>query len=222
MKKFLLVLLVWGLCFGAAAAENDVAPLIENGVEKNFYDGGALLSEVNIVAGKREGWRKIYFENGRVQQETFFANDKPQGIEKYFYPDGTLRLVARWKDGQLNGAVENYDENGVLELESTFENDLRQGPTILYYPDGKVKRESHFVQDELDGWFKDYDENGVCRAKVLMKNGKNDSVIYYYDENGNLLWVKTYQTYVAFGIGVLAALIVIGGIYLSYRRKNRL
>ena len=157
-----------------------------------------------------------------MQQETFFVNDKPQGIEKYFYPDGTLRLVARWKDGQLNGVVKNYDENGVLELESTFENDLRQGPTILYYPDGKVKRESHFVQDELDGWFKDYDENGVCRAKVLMKNGENDSVIYYYDENGNLLWVKTYQTYVAFGIGVLAALIVIGGIYLSYRRKNRL
>ena len=132
MKKFLLVLLVWVLCFKVAAAENAVEPLIENGVERNFYDGGALLSEVNIVAGKREGWRKIYYENGRVQQETFFANDKPQGIEKYFYPDGTLRLVARWKDGQLNGAVENYDENGVLELESTFENDLRQGPTILY------------------------------------------------------------------------------------------
>ena len=222
MKKILLMLLVWGLCFDVAAGENDAAPLIENGVEKNFYDNGDLLSEVNIVAGKREGWRKTYFGNGQEPQETFFVNDKPQGIEKYFYPDGTLRLVARWKDGQLNGAVENYDENGVLELESTFENDLRQGPTILYYPDGKVKRESYFVQDKLDGWFRDYDENGVCRAKVLMKNGENASVIYYYDENGNLLWFKTYQTYVAFGIGVLVALMVIGAVYLSYRRKNRL
>ena len=38
-----------------------------------------------------------------------------------------------------------------------------------------------------------YDEYGVLHTRTYFKNPKTDSLIYYYDENKNIIDVKTYN-----------------------------
>jgi antitoxin component YwqK of YwqJK toxin-antitoxin module len=67
MKKLLVSCFV---CLGLAAC-----PTKE--IRKEYYDDGVLKSEFSYKNGIREGIARIYGEDGVLEVEVIYANDKP-------------------------------------------------------------------------------------------------------------------------------------------------
>lgn len=81
------------------------------GVYRQFYTTGELLSEVNVVGGKMEGVRKYYYRTGEVLEELNWLRGKRHGPRKCYYPNGTVYLEQEFKDGVCL-ATRRYNNKG--------------------------------------------------------------------------------------------------------------
>ena len=61
-----------------------------HGVQKEYYESGALLSETPYVNDKRHGVQKEYYENGEIKEERIYVNDELKGTINY---DETGQIV---------------------------------------------------------------------------------------------------------------------------------
>ncbi len=62
-----------------------------NGLIEGFYkDGTTPKYKVNYVYGSREGQSLTYFDNGQLEQEAMFVNDRPHGTVIGYNRDGKV------------------------------------------------------------------------------------------------------------------------------------
>jgi len=74
--------------------------LTRDGVKKEYYDTGQLLSEVTYKNFRRHGPYKEYYKNGKLKVETTFQNGKINGVAKAYDEDGTLILKEIYDNGE--------------------------------------------------------------------------------------------------------------------------
>ena len=60
--------------------------------------------------GKNHGIEKEYYESGALSQETSYVNGKIHGIRKNYYESGALRRETPFKNGVKHGLVKCYDK----------------------------------------------------------------------------------------------------------------
>ena len=53
------------------------------GVEKTYYEDGALLSETMYIRGEKMGLAMVYYESGKVRNKIIYKNDHENSIVKY-------------------------------------------------------------------------------------------------------------------------------------------
>ena len=58
-----------------------------HGMEKEYYESGALWFENTYENGERHGIVKAYYESGALCQETPYVNGKILGIKKVYVED---------------------------------------------------------------------------------------------------------------------------------------
>jgi antitoxin component YwqK of YwqJK toxin-antitoxin module len=56
---------------------------IKNGMSKAYYENGKLEGEVPYTNDKKNGVMKIYYENGKLKSESTFVNDKLVKVKNY-------------------------------------------------------------------------------------------------------------------------------------------
>jgi antitoxin component YwqK of YwqJK toxin-antitoxin module len=71
-----------------------------HGVERIYYESGALWSEAPFVKGKMHGVDKEYYESGALHWEAPYVNGNMHGVEKV-YEEGTSNIakLTLYKDG---------------------------------------------------------------------------------------------------------------------------
>lgn len=135
------------------------------------YDADSTLKEVFQVdknTNKKNGWYKMYDENGILFLEREYKNDRRSGVEKTYY------------------------ENGQVESESILRDSKYDGPFTYYFEDGKLKQEGQFVDDQMDGLLKTYYNNGNLKEEVMLEASMTKGPFKEYNENGT---IKTEGTY---------------------------
>lgn len=88
--------------------------------------------------------------NGMTNQIIF---GKKQGYWKYYYRDGKLKECGTYKDDKKYGIWETYYDNGTKSCEQRYVNDLREG----YYKSylfNNLFEEGYFINDERYGLWK--------------------------------------------------------------------
>jgi len=58
-----------------------------HGIEKGYFESGALKWETPYVDGNKHGIEKYYFETGALRWEVTYENGKEHGIGKYYDKD---------------------------------------------------------------------------------------------------------------------------------------
>lgn len=81
------------------------------GVFRQFYTTGELLSEVNVIQGKMEGLRKYYYRTGEVLEELNWLHGKRHGPRKCYYPNGKVYLEQEFVDG-LCVSTQKFNHQG--------------------------------------------------------------------------------------------------------------
>ena len=60
-----------------------------------------VRQEMDLVDGKRDGLFRIFFDNGKIKQETQWKNDKENGYDRLYNEEGVLLMESEFKDGKM-------------------------------------------------------------------------------------------------------------------------
>lgn len=113
----------------------------------------------------------FYHPNGKVQARGQYVNDKREGFWRMYAEDGILVESAIYSKNKLHGKRCFYFSNGELLSMCTWVDSVREGPYIKYFPSGAKEIEANFHNDELDGRFKSWGADGKLTSDGTYRSG---------------------------------------------------
>ncbi|MEO7174715.1 MAG: toxin-antitoxin system YwqK family antitoxin [Saprospiraceae bacterium] len=143
-----------------------------DGIGKEYYQTGEVLSESHYVAGKLQGVRKIFIQDGKLDAEETYENGEYEGPYKKYFPDGKVMQTGLYKSGAMEGEWKTYFGSGQLKEIVVFSNNAENGPFVEYFENGKKKAEGHYLNGEFEeGELKMYNEAGEMTRRMNCKQG---------------------------------------------------
>lgn len=114
---------------------------IRQGEWKFFHpDGKTLMSVENYKDGKITGIRKVFFPDGKIAEETAYANGVKQGAYKKYTEKGLVLEEAVYVKDQLHGPATYRDREGNVGSTGQYKNGKKAG-MWKFYKSGKLEKE---------------------------------------------------------------------------------
>ena len=140
IKKYLLYCFVIYIHFVLASCRNnnEAAHLI---VKKNFYTDGKLKQKITFNKDLMfDGLTTFYYDNndGSIQTEVIYKNGKKEGFEKEYYENGKLQVIGKNTNDKQDSTWTWYYENGDIQQIDNYANGLTIGTDYTYYPNNKI------------------------------------------------------------------------------------
>ena len=156
-------------------------------VFKRFFENGRLENETYIVENELNGPTREYYENGQLKVEYYYNSGEVDGEYKSYNLAGNLKKKELY---ELGSKVEeyNYFDNGNLFSFQSYESGLKTG-YLINYENGQLKEKGEYFfysQYPLEKYY----ENGQLEFK---KNSRTDDYVEYYFPNGDLKQKGTTQ-----------------------------
>lgn len=148
-------------------------------LKKNLKYGLVL-----IMCSCNNRTEKIYFANGKLSVENTYLNGAHHN-KRVFYENGSLQWECSYKDNKANGIYKFYDTTGNIQLTSQFENDVQNGLSTLFYQTGEVSNYSIYKNGKIHGPSIDYFKNGKIKKKSIFSEG-NMRFYIEYSESGDI------------------------------------
>jgi len=127
------------------------------GYRKVYYgDGKTLQRESPLTGGKLNGIAKTYFSNGKVETEVGYKMGEQDGFDRRYDENGELRLDTYYKDGKPDGNwVQHFISNvGNYTRRCSYKNGLLAGEYSEIWSDGNP-RKKRYLQRREEGWCMD-------------------------------------------------------------------
>ncbi|CAI6149745.1 MAG: hypothetical protein SPLUMA2_SPLUMAMAG2_01616 [uncultured Sulfurimonas sp.] len=150
---------------------------IKHGVEKVYYEMGALAYYVNYVADERDGKLTWYDKEGNKLADMFYKDGKLQGLEQSYYKNGKIKHTVIYINNMKEGKQEEFFDNGVLALEVIYRHNKKEGMQKEYTLSGKLYTQVLYknnYKEGVQGW---YNENGKINNSIFYKMDRPLSVM---------------------------------------------
>jgi uncharacterized protein len=200
----------WVQSSQAGAALGDYELTLGTGLEKRWYDGGALYSEIALKDGVRHGFAKLYDRNGALIESTRYVKGVLDGARVVGTP-GILRIEEKFAGGVRTGprkiwqsslllAEETYDRRGrlhgpytiwrtakIARVKGEFASGKRTGDWIWKDRENKKEREgSYTAEGKRNGWWFEWSDDKLVFSGAYTA-GRPDGEFTYFDYSGNEL-----------------------------------
>ena len=129
------------------------------------------LSETEYAFGKRNGLYRQYYDNGKIQEESMFANDLKNGISRWNNKNGQRIAEFNYKAGNFEGVQKTFYETDTLQSVENYVNNLLSGEAKEFYPGGNVKVSGKYLDGLKDGAWTNYNEMGKVEKVIKYKGG---------------------------------------------------
>ncbi len=96
------------------ASQIDYVAGKKNGWYKKWYPSGVLSFESAYLNGKQHGLTKTWWKNGNLRSESNFQNGVADGLQKQWYESGTKFKFQRLTSGKEEGIQQSWRENGKI------------------------------------------------------------------------------------------------------------
>lgn len=148
---------------GTKVSEGKEVNHLQEGEWKYYhFKNKAVMAIEFYKAGKLNGTRKVYFETGKIAEETNYVNGIKQGPYKKYTENGFVLEEVTYKDDEFNGLATYRDASGNIASQGQYTNGLKTG-IWKFYENGKVVKE------------KDMSLNAVrAAAKARLKAKENN------------------------------------------------
>lgn len=145
-----------------------------------YYIDGKIKAEVSFANGVKHGKYVIWDNNGKIQKEGIYNNDKEVGVVKTYYPSG---IQERYLDGDGKDTLEIWYYIGGQINSKIWRNSSSEGKWVAWYENG-----NKWVDDDVSGNHKAWYPNGKLKEKGQFdKERKRNGIWNYWDENGDPL-----------------------------------
>ncbi len=157
-----------------------------DGFRREYYENGKLFSETDCLQTDSSGVYYEYYENGKLKTEIHYEAGQLQGPYTDYCEDGSPRVHFEYKNNKRDGIYKAYYENGKLQAEGRYKNGKEEGIHTVFYPNGNVAAEVNFIDGKETGLAKTYYLEGPQWEEFSYKNGIRDGEYREYALNGLL------------------------------------
>lgn len=146
---------------------------VNNGLYVVHYPGTELIQqEVEMKNGKKNGWAKEYYKNGKLKRKQFYVNDTLNDSSLYYHDNGRLAKLQFLKDKKFHGAWRDFNKEGKLVEEKFFKDGLRDSVCTRYtYRTCKLQDRITYKMGEKDGVEEHFHSNGKLKSRQIYKAG---------------------------------------------------
>lgn len=171
-----------------------VLPLLMscNRVKTDYYDNGAVKSEMTYKSGDLQGKAIWWYKNGEKKLESHYNDGQLQGRSTRWHKNGKIERIEHYKNDKLYGRVATFSLRGKQLSEETYVNDTLHSVYKVWHPNGVVKVSGKYHQGMYDGkWIYrnemgtiigigDFDK-GTGTLTHYYENGRKERVVHYID-----------------------------------------
>lgn len=100
------------------------------------YDNGSTRIEMNLNEGVKDGFVKLFFSNGNLNE------------------------LRSYKNGLMHGKWETFNINNVKIAEANYKNNKKDGKWLIWDDNGTLRCEMYYNKDKKVGKWSRWDENG--------------------------------------------------------------
>jgi antitoxin component YwqK of YwqJK toxin-antitoxin module len=149
-----------------------------------FLSVPILLSIFSCTNVKTEKW-----PDGSVKSEITIKNGLRNGPARYWYQNGNIQMECGYVDDRLNGLLTRYFPypGGIREEQQTFRNDTLEGEDLTWDRSGNLRVQAQFSRGRPNGSYREFYENKMIKTEGNYRNGSTDGLWLYYDETGNVI-----------------------------------
>lgn len=156
MKKIFVNLLLLGVFSSVNVFAEDVVEEYKEyyNRKENKKTGEPLIIKryYKTINGKKIGYERMYFKDGKIQSETFYDEKGRQGLS-FRITDGTNNpklIKSYYKNNKLEKEETFNKYNEKKEKEVNYSNGLLHGDTIVYDPDGSIRTKKVYINNVED------------------------------------------------------------------------
>jgi antitoxin component YwqK of YwqJK toxin-antitoxin module len=142
-----------------------------NGLKVEYSKANKPQSKINYKDGVIDGKKTLYYDNGKMQEDSQYKNGKKTGLSKWFDQNNKLIAIYSYKDGNFNGANKTFYSNGNVQKEETYTNNVLDGPYQEFFQTGKKKVTGNYKDGLKDGEWVTYDAHGQVVETVTFDKG---------------------------------------------------
>ncbi len=199
----------WRQLARSGAVLGDYVLTAGTGVERRWFDGGALYSEVTRKSGLKHGVARVFTPDGAVIASSRYVEDKLDGpnvvgsprsirVEEIYAAGVRIGPRKLWLYGSVI-AEENFDRQGkhhgsyllwrsrkVPRVKGQFEHGARAGTWVWHDRDHRKEREGRYLAGKRDGTWTEWWDNKVVFTATYQA-GRPLGEVARYDRNGNEL-----------------------------------
>lgn len=138
------------------------------------YKENQIFEEGNYLNNKKTGLWKQFYETGAIKSEITYKNNLPFGYAKFYFRNGNISEEGNWENYKWNGSYKYYYEGGQLRYDWKFVNGVRESTQKYYFENGKLNFEGEWKNGGENGTIKEYNEDGSLKEERAYLNGKFD------------------------------------------------
>ena len=146
---------------------------VKDGFYKTWYENGQININAEYENNKRNGNYKVWYKSGQLQQDLNYSNDSLDGKQIKYHKNGNILWEGQANNGSFEGLVTEYYENGQKKSEKIFKDDKIDGPFKYWNSDGSISIDGNYVNGLAEGERKDYFDSGKTVLITVFKADKN-------------------------------------------------
>ncbi|HKL38596.1 MAG TPA: hypothetical protein VJ876_06825 [Bacteroidales bacterium] len=152
-----------------------------NSIKKNYYDNGALMSEIPVKDDAIHGIAKNYYKSGKLHSRVYYnMGEKTKTV--WYYESGEVYRVSTFKDSKIDGVRKFYYRDGTLKAEVPYKKGkpveglkeyTTSGTLVKGYPTIQFKKIEKFDENKVILRFNLSNKNpNVEYNQIIEVNGR--------------------------------------------------
>ena len=129
---------------------------------------------------------------GMITESGIIRNGVKDGIYMTYTPEGKIKTLGSYVNGKLNGVYLEMSDREQVELKAHYKNDQLHGQWASYKY-GRPTKELNYNNGKLDGAYSEWTDRGKLSKKGSFKDGKQDGLLQFFDEEEKLMMEYTYK-----------------------------
>lgn len=128
--------------------------------------------EMTYNMGKLEGMYRIFYESGKIQEESFYRTNLKSGPSRWYNKNGHVIALYNYVNGQFDGVQRTFYENDSTQSVSYYSGNLLDGDYREFYRNGVIKTTGTYLKGQKEGDWIEYDETGKKIKVARYKGGE--------------------------------------------------
>lgn len=190
--KYLLILLTYYYLFSASLYSQETINQLDNqgrktGYWRVLYDNGKIRYEGSFIDDKPVGEFKRYYPGGLIQAHLVYSENASVVYARLYHQNGKIAADGKYIDQQKDSIWNYYSYyGGQLTMKEDYKLGLREGESIKLYNNGGISERIVFQQDKRSGLWEQFYQNGSPRLKGFYLNDEREGEFISWTSDGKL------------------------------------